>query len=588
MSNTFSSLGLSAELVQAVTELGYEQPTPIQTEAIPMLLAGRDVLGQAQTGTGKTAAFALPMLALLNNQQHAPQGLVLAPTRELAIQVAEAIYRYGRTYNVRVLPIYGGTAYSRQIKRLNDGVHVVVGTPGRIIDLIQKRALDLSHVRSVVLDEADEMLKMGFLDDVETILRETPAERQTALFSATLSEPIRRLAERYMRNPHTITVAHKTMTVAQTEQRYYLVDESSKPAALSRLLEVEDVTSALIFARTKVGASKLADTLMARGYPVEALHGDMSQEARETVLRRFRSGRIHILVATDVMARGLDIESVSHVINFDMPYDAEDYVHRIGRTGRAGREGVAITLVTPRERRWLRTIEAFTSQSITQATLPTVADVVARRDERFTTSLGELLTQSDLGRELSVVNTLLEMGYDAAEVAAAAIRMSRATETQRPIEEIREVRDYGPRRDRDHRVPNGAPRSQDDRPRGRFRTGQEPGMVRLLLDIGRSHGIQPGDVVGAIAGEAGIPGRAIGAIDIHPHETYVDVKEMHVERVLQQMSRGTLRGVAMTLRVASDAGAPSDGGPRPSNRRGGPRPKRPANGGETRKPFYKD
>lgn len=586
MSQTFSSLGLSTELVQVVTELGYEQPTPIQTEAIPMLLAGRDVLGQAQTGTGKTAAFALPMLALLNNQQHAPQGLVLTPTRELAIQVAEAIYRYGRAYNVRVLPIYGGTAYSRQIKRLNDGVHVVVGTPGRVIDLIQKGALKLNQVRAVVLDEADEMLKMGFLDDVETILRETPAERQTALFSATLSEPIRRLAERYMHNPHTITIAHKTMTVAQTEQRYYLVEESSKLAALSRLLEVEDVTSALIFARTKVGASKLADTLMARGYPVEALHGDMSQEARETVLRRFRSGRVHILVATDVMARGLDIESVSHVINFDMPYDAEDYVHRIGRTGRAGREGVAITLVTPRERRWLRTIEAFTSQSITQAALPSAADVVARRDDRIKTSLGELLAQSDLGRELSVVNALLEMGYDAAEVAAAAIRMARSAETQRPIEEIREVRDYGARRDRDRRVPNGAPHSQEERPRGRFRTGQEPGMVRLLLDMGRSHGIQPGDVVGAIASEAGIPGRAIGAIDIHPNETYVDVKEMHVERVLQQMGRGTLRGKAMTLRVASGDGG--DRAPRPSNRRGGPRPNRTPNGGETRKPFYRD
>ncbi len=536
----FENLNLRPELMQAITELGFENPTPIQERAIPALIAGGDVLGQAQTGTGKTAAFAFPLLEKIDFSQRQVQGLILAPTRELASQVAEAIFQYGKHVGARVLAIYGGSSYARQIKRLESGVHIVVGTPGRVIDLIEKGALDLSGVRYLVLDEADEMLKMGFIDDVETILKSTPAERQTALFSATLPPLIRNLAKKYMHDPETLMIEHKTLTVAAVEQRYYLLDDASKLAAVSRLLEVEEITSALIFVRTKLGAAQLADDLLSRNFAVEALHGDMAQDARETVMKRFRRGQISVLVATDVAARGLDIEDMSHVINYDVPYDAEDYVHRIGRTGRAGKTGVAITLVTPRERRWLRTIEGFTGQRIKQGTLPAPAAVYARRDARFSAQLQGILAESDLGRELSVVNLLLEAGYDAAEIAAAAVRMARAGELNRPVEEIHEPKE---------RVERERERSSEwsrKKPSNR----NEPGMVRLSLNAGRSHGIQPGDVVGAIAGETGIPGRAIGAIDIHADETFVDVKDIHVDRVLRQMQKRTLRGRTVTLKRA--------------------------------------
>ncbi len=570
MTLTFEGLGLRAQLLQAVMELGYENPTPIQERAIPALLEGRDVLGQAQTGTGKTAAFALPLLERLDMNSRNVQGLILTPTRELALQVTEAIYQYGKHMGTRVVAIYGGSSYARQLKRLDEGVHVVVGTPGRVIDLIEKRALRLNHVQFLVLDEADEMLKMGFIDDVTTILNQTPSERQTALFSATLSDPIREMARKYMRDPQVVAIEQKTLTVPQIEQRYYLVEEHSKVAALTRLLEAETVTSALIFTRTKIGASNLADTLLARQFPVEALHGDLSQEARETVMKRFRRGQITILVATDVAARGLDIQDMSHVINFDVPYDAEDYVHRIGRTGRAGREGIAITMVTPRERRWLKTIEQFTRQPIKRGKLPSVEEVIAKRDQMFTEKLSGLLEMEDFEREVNFLNSLIAVGFDSAEIAAAAIRMARSFETQRPIEDIQEPRErtyaerqasrtsdrrpVGERRfggrdgDRTERG-DRADRFEDDRPRRR--TGErESGMVRLMIDAGRVHGIQPGDVVGVIASEAGIPGRAIGAIDIQKNQTFVDVNEMHVERVLKRMKSGTMRGRQVTLRRA--------------------------------------
>ncbi len=568
MTLTFESLGLRQQLVQAVMELGYENATPIQERAIPALLEGRDILGQAQTGTGKTAAFALPLLERLDINSRKVQGIVLTPTRELALQVTEVIFQYGKHMNARIVAIYGGSSYTRQLKRLDEGVHVVVGTPGRVIDLIERGALDLRHVRYLVLDEADEMLKMGFIDDVETILRAIPPERQTALFSATLSDGIRSIARQYMRDPLLVAIEQKTLTVPQIEQRYYLVEENSKVAALARLLESEDVHSALIFTRTKLGAASLADTLLARLFPVEALHGDLSQEARETVMRRFRRGQITILVATDVAARGLDIQDMSHVINFDVPYDAEDYVHRIGRTGRAGREGIAITLVTPRERRWLKTIEQFTRQPIKRGKLPNVEEVVAKRDQRFTEKLSSLLETEDFEREVGFIHSLIAVGYDATEVAAAAIKMARSGELQRPIEDIQEPRErtYAERqasRDGGRRFERtgerGGERSPErrydrdgeDRERPRRRsTEREAGMVRLMIDAGRVHGIQPGDVVGVIASEAGIPGRAIGAIDIQKNQTFVDVNEMHVERVLKRMKTGSMRGRQITLRRA--------------------------------------
>lgn len=567
----FERLGLRAEIVQAVIELGYENPTPIQEGAIPALLEGRDVLGQAQTGTGKTAAFSLPLLERINFDLRQPQGLILAPTRELAVQVAEAIIQYGRKLGIRVAAIYGGSSYYKQLKRLEEGVHVVVGTPGRVIDLIERGALVLGGVRYLVLDEADEMLKMGFIDDVERILRETPSDRQTALFSATLPPEIRDLAQKYMHNPASVTIAHKTLTVPQIEQRYYLIDEDYKLPLVGRLLETEDIKSALIFTRTKIGAANLSDALLARGFPVEAIHGDLSQDVRETVMRRFRNGLVNILVATDVAARGLDIDHVSHVINFDIPYDAEDYVHRIGRTGRAGREGMAITLVTPRERRLLRVIEHYTKSTLIRATIPTAEDVLAKRDATFTSKLAAAMVEPDLGRESALVANMVEAGYDLSALAAAAVRLARTDDLRRPLDDIREpaprregdrspmVRDRfgrsGERRgayDRRERSFNG---DGEDRPRRSRadKTGREAGMVRLLMDAGREQGVQPGDVVGAIAGRAGIPGKAIGAIDIHRTETYVDVMEAHVDRVLRQMRAGTtVRGKEITIRRADE------------------------------------
>ncbi|MFN8527896.1 MAG: DEAD/DEAH box helicase [Anaerolineae bacterium] len=577
----FERLGLRAEIVQAVIELGYENPTPIQEGAIPALLEKRDVLGQAQTGTGKTAAFALPLLERIDFSVRQPQGLILAPTRELAVQVAEAVIQYGRKMGIRVAAIYGGASYYKQLKRLEEGVHVVVGTPGRVIDLIERGALVLGGVRYLVLDEADEMLKMGFIDDVERILRETPADRQTALFSATLPDEIRSLAQKYLHDPVSVTIAHRTLTVPQIAQSYYLIDEEYKLPLTARLLETEEIKSALIFTRTKIGAATLADALLGRGFPVEAIHGDLSQDVRETVMRRFRNGLVNILVATDVAARGLDIDHVSHVINYDIPYDAEDYVHRIGRTGRAGREGAAITYVTPRERRLLRVIEHYTKSTITRATIPTPAQVLAKRDAAFATKLTAVIADPELGHDVAFIAQLIEAGYDPMEVAAAAVRLARSDDQRRPLDEIHEplfrerregdnprerygARDryarhngsgHGDRRYDNRRERTFSPNGDEDRPRRSRadKTGREEGMVRLCMNAGREQGVQPGDVVGAIAGRAGIPGKAIGAIDIHRTETYVDVMQDHVERVLRQMRTGaTLRGKEITIRRADE------------------------------------
>ncbi len=353
MTTDFTSLHLREEVVRAIIDLGYAEPTPIQTAMIPIMLKGADVIGQAQTGTGKTAAFALPILHNFTLQRQ-PQALVLAPTRELALQVADSIVAYGKHLNVRVLAVYGGQPYGPQISNLKRGVDIVVGTPGRLNDLLERKVLNLSDVKTVVLDEADEMLNMGFIEEVEKILAETPAGRQTALFSATLPARIRSLANRFMRDPQSVHIKRDTLTLASTEQRYYLVHESDKTNALTRLFEIEPIKSALIFARTRAETSTLANELVVRGIPAEAIHGDLDQNARERVLGRFRSNQLKVLVATDVAARGLDIDDISHVFNYHLPDDAEVYIHRIGRTGRAGKTGIAITLISPRDKRRLR------------------------------------------------------------------------------------------------------------------------------------------------------------------------------------------------------------------------------------------
>lgn len=537
---TFQDLGLIPELIQTVTELGYIKPTPIQADAIPHLLSGQDVMGQAQTGTGKTAAFTLPLLQNLNGD--GLQALILTPTRELAVQVAEAVYRYGNKLGVRVLPIYGGQPYARQIRRLQKGVHVVVGTPGRTLDLIRQRALDLSDIRYLVLDEADEMLKMGFIDDVEAILAATDTtNRQTALFTATLPSTIQRLATQYMHDPLVITIESQEVTVENVAQRFYIVREKEKVAALSRLLEVEDLRNTLIFTRTKAGAAELAETLIERGYPAEAIHGDLPQVERERILRRFRHGQLTILVATDVVARGVDIPEVSHVINFDIPQLGIEYVHRIGRTGRAGRGGDAITLITPRQRNHLKQIEHYTRKSITRSELPSREAVLQRRDEAFYTGLLDQLLHYEYGDEYELLDKLMDMGYPPDLIAAATIRMLRANEAQRPLEDIRPIK---PQRD--------SQRTSKPRRRQRDENGHEPGMVTLHMSIGRSDGIRPADIVFGVASEANIPGKVIGAIDIRQHETFLDVPEDHVEDVLSALHRGKIRGRKMQLVLADE------------------------------------
>ncbi|MBN1579472.1 MAG: DEAD/DEAH box helicase [Anaerolineae bacterium] len=567
MTTTFETLGLCPELVQTVSELGYQEPTPIQVQAVPPLLEGRDIMGQAQTGTGKTAAFALPMLHTLDPQGDGIQGLVIAPTRELANQVAGAIHRYGRHCDVRVLPVYGGQSYARQISRLKRGVDIVVGTPGRMLDLVEKGLLDLSAVRFVVLDEADEMLSMGFIEDIESLLSQTPETRQTALFSATLPDPIRRLADRYMHTPEAITVNPQQLTVGNTEQRYYVVRESDKLAAIVRLLEMQDVDSALIFCRTRAGTAELAEALSARGFPAEALHGDLKQETRETILGRFRrggrlrAGSVSLLVATDVAARGLDIEDISHVINYDLPVDPEYYVHRIGRTGRAGRAGVALSLVTPRERFRVHKIERYMRDTIAFARLPTAAQVLNHRDEQFLDQLADQFALGQFERERAMLAKLAATGCDPLDLAAAAVQLARAQERQRPVEDIAEMPAFsGDRADRRGRTRGGEPIRRGERGPRKGRAGRkersqrkgshEPNMVRLTMDMGKQDQVHPGEIVGAIAGTARIPGEAIGAIDIYARHTFVDVLKQHEAHVLHKMGGWKLRGRAVVLQRA--------------------------------------
>jgi len=452
----WSGLALQPPMVQAVMDLGYAVPTPIQDAVIPVMLNGRDVIGQAQTGTGKTAAFALPILQRLALETGRVQALILAPTRELAIQVAKAFRTYGRHRQPSVLAIYGGQPYGPQIDRLQNGVDIVVGTPGRVLDLIQREDLDLSEVRTVVLDEADEMLSMGFIEDIEAILDETPSSRQTTLFSATMPLPIRQLAARYLRTPETLVIGAQQPATDTIEQRYYLVYEEDKLAALTRLFEMDEIASALIFTRTRVGTGELANELSLRGFPTEALSGHLSQSAREHVLNRFRRHQIKVLVATDVAARGLDIDGISHVFNYDPPQDPETYVHRIGRTGRAGKTGVAISLITPKERWYIRRLEAFTKQKMVQAKLPTAEEIQAQREAALLERMMVWLRRGRYRRESELVAELAAAGYEVADIAAAALKVARAEERQRPIDPVSEVRQREPEprrvRERDRRA----------------------------------------------------------------------------------------------------------------------------------------
>lgn len=526
---SFTQLGLHPQLVQTVAERGYETPTPVQATTIPLLLAGQDVIGQAQTGTGKTAAFALPVLQNLQTDQPQVQCLIVAPTRELALQVAEATEAYGSAFRVRVLAVYGGQPYGGQIRALKRGVQVVVGTPGRLLDLLKRGVLDLTAVSTVVLDEADEMLSMGFIEDIEALLDATPAARQTALFSATMPAEIRRLANRYMRTPQSVTVQREELAVGAIEQRGYLVNPQDKTAALTRLFEVEEISRCLIFARTRQGTGELAAELTNRGFPAEALHGEMSQDSREQVLDRFRRDQCKVLVATDVAARGLDIDDISHVFNYDLPTDPEVYVHRVGRTGRAGKSGIAISLVTPDESWRMGRIERLIKREIQRVALPTAEEIAQQRETQLLERIDTWLRRDRCRREREIVAELVAQGHDPETVAAVCLKMARREEKQRPIDPISEVRQR--KENRSSRKP-GRRRERAGGGRSGGARQDDKNMVRVRLNVGRAQGVHVGEVVGSLADQADIPGKSLGKIRIENQRTLVDVPQQYVERVL--------------------------------------------------------
>lgn len=579
---TFAQLELSEPLIAALNEVGYESPSPIQAATIPPLLAGRDVVGQAQTGTGKTAAFALPILSRLDLRTSVPTALVLVPTRELAIQVAEAFQRYAsRMKGFHVLPIYGGQSYTPQLQSLRRGVHVIVGTPGRMMDHIKRGTLKLDGIQYLVLDEADEMLRMGFIDDVEWILEQTPSERQVALFSATMPAPIRRIAQKHLRNPQEVTIKSKTSTATKIRQRYWMVGGMHKLDALTRILEVEEFDAMLVFARTKVATEELAERLGARGFAVEALNGDIAQAQRERTVARLRNKQIDIVVATDVAARGLDVERISHVVNFDVPYDPESYIHRIGRTGRAGRSGEAILFISPRERNMLRVIERATRQPIEPMQLPSIADVNEQRVARFNARISEALSAEDIGLFRDLVGRYeQEHNVPALDIAAALASMAQgkkpllldgpetgARSTERVAERAddrgaREPERGGDfsRKERAQKEPR-LERQRSSERRERVDAGEEKprlakrkpshdaeaGMETFRIEVGEVHGVKPGNIVGAIANEAGLDGRHIGRVVIRDDHSFVDLPEGMPKDVFRNLQKARVGGQKLQI-----------------------------------------
>ncbi|MDX8123198.1 DEAD/DEAH box helicase [Janthinobacterium sp. GMG2] len=570
----FSDLNLSEPLIRALKDVGYETPSPIQAATIPLLLANRDVLGQAQTGTGKTAAFALPILSRIDLKQSSPQALVLAPTRELAIQVAEAFQVYAAHIpGFHVLPIYGGQSYGPQLSALRRGVHVIVGTPGRVIDHLDKGSLDLSKLKTLVLDEADEMLRMGFIDDVERILKETPEGHQTALFSATMPSVIKRIATTYLVNPAEVTVAAKTGTADNIRQRYWLVSGMHKLDALTRILEAEAFDGMIIFARTKLGTEELAGKLQARGFSAAAINGDIQQAQRERTIQQLKDGKIDILVATDVAARGLDVERISHVVNYDVPHDPESYTHRIGRTGRAGRSGEAILFITPREKNLLKAIERSTRQPIGMLELPTIQAVNDVRIAKFKEQISETLALGELEQFQSLIEDFeREQNIPAIEIAAALAKMARGNtpllldknkareqatwQDDRPVRQDRF--DRPERSDRFERNDRFDRNERSERPafpkKERILRPADAGMQTFRIEVGHQHGVKPGNIVGAIANEAGIDSKNIGRIEIYDDYSVLDLPDSMPKELLDQLKTVWVAG--QQLRISRDGDAP--------------------------------
>jgi ATP-dependent RNA helicase DeaD len=566
---SFTDLGLGDQVLRALKDVGYETPSAIQAATIPPLLAGRDVIGLAQTGTGKTAAFALPILSRLDMAQTKPQALVLAPTRELALQVCEAFERYAsHLKGVRVLPVYGGQAYGVQLSALRRGVHVVVGTPGRIMDHLDKGTLDLTELKYLVLDEADEMLKMGFAEDVETILADTPDDKQVALFSATMPSAIRRISAKYLHDPQEVTVENKTTTSANTTQRYLMVSYPQKVDALTRILEVENFEGMIVFVRTKNETETLAEKLRARGYSAAAISGDVAQAQRERTVNQLKSGKLDILVATDVAARGLDVDRISHVVNFDIPIDTESYVHRIGRTGRAGRSGQAISFVTPRERRMLTSIERATRQPLTQMQLPTADDVNATRLARFDESITAALEQTSRIERFRDIISHYVTHHDVPEAdVAAALAVVAQGET--PLLLSPEDERAARRLERDERASERSDRpdrgDRPERPERRARPANSS-LSTYRIAVGRRHRVEPRQIVGALANEGGLSREDFGAIDIRSDFSLVDLPADLSQDTLDRLSGTRISGQLIDLRPDRPGRPRRDGTDRPGRR----------------------
>ncbi len=517
----FGSIQLNKKILSALTQMGFEEPSPIQSKTIPLVLAGKDVIGQAQTGTGKTAAFGIPIIQNITDNRHI-QALVMTPTRELAIQVSDELSKIGKMKRVKTLPIYGGQPIDRQIRALKQGAHIIIGTPGRLLDHIRRNTIKLNHVKFLVLDEADEMLDMGFIEDIETIMQYIPEqERQTLLFSATMPKPILLLSEKYMKQPLVVTINKEQITVPLIDQFYY--ETYDKLEGLCRVLDIETTGKLIIFCRTKKGVDELVASLGSRAYLAEGLHGDLSQAQRDRVMKKFREGKIDILIATDVAARGLDIEHITHVINYDIPQDPESYVHRIGRTGRAGKKGIAVTFITPREYRQLKLIERIIKTKIIRKVLPSTADILERQKQAIQSKLINTLEQERYGDYHSIVANLT-VNYDPVDIAAAALKLFQ--EGYKDAE------------------------SDDLKPNGFSNTGAQPGMVRLFMNIGRNQKIRPEDVVRTIAEEADISGSVIGLINIYDKFTFVEVPEDVAEKVLSVMNKNTIKGYRINVEPA--------------------------------------
>ncbi len=549
----FKDLGLSEPVLKGLEEIGYEFPSPIQAAVIPHVLKDQDVIGQAQTGTGKTAAFALPLLSTIDlAKTKKPQVLVLTPTRELAIQVAEAFQKYAsRLKDFHVVPIYGGQDFRAQLRQLNRGVHVVVGTPGRVMDHMRRETIDLQSLSCIVLDEADEMLRMGFIDDVDWIMERTADNRQVALFSATLPEPIKRIAQRHLTDPVEVKIRTKTTTAETIRQRYWMVSGLHKLDALTRVLEGEEFDAMIIFVRTKIATTDLAEKLQARGFAATALNGDIAQSKRERTIERLKSGKLDILVATDVAARGLDVDRVSHVVNYDIPHDNESYIHRIGRTGRAGRTGDAILFVAPREKRLLKSIERATNKQIELMDMPSTQAINDKRIDKFKTRITEVLEQNGLGFFKEIVEQYRqERNVPSLEIAAALAKLAQG-DAPLLLEERKSVpkkqeRERAPREGRSERDPGEGRRTPREKSAYK-RMPPSPGMERFRLEVGYKHGVKPGNIVGAISNEAGLDGKYIGRIELYEDYSTVDLPEGMPREVLQVLKRAWVSGNQMRL-----------------------------------------